>query len=479
MNNGHKMDLTYDVRFHKMEIYKGKTKTTYRPRWVVASERFGESFTHKKLAESFEASLIAAAREGVPFDKKSGLPAPMARKLYSRAWFQHACQYVDVKWPHISPGHRRGISETLTQATFALLTDQKNRPSDAQIRKALHSWAFSKSARNGLPLDRAEPPAEIAGTINWLMTGTVDLSDFEDAEVVRTVLDNLAIRQNGKAAAPSTITRRRATLHGALRYAVELKLLQAHPFETVSWKAPQNDEKVDPRVLANPEQIRSLLAAVREIYPSLEAYYGCMYLAAMRPAEVRHLAESHLLSLPEEGWGEMLLDGSTQQTGQTWSDTGDVREERPLKHRAENSTRRVPICPELVALLRRHLEVHGTGPGGRLFVTRVGRFGRIPPKAYCNPVHPNTLSRTWAKARKKALTEQQFLSPLARRPYDLRHAGVSLQLNAGVPATLVAQWAGHSVKVLLDVYAGCIDGQEEAARRRIEAALAPLPAVAA
>ncbi|GAA0602337.1 hypothetical protein [Kribbella sandramycini] len=315
MTDGHKMDLSYDVRFHKMEIYKGKKKTTYRPRWVVAGERFGESFTHVKLATSFEASPITAAREGVPFDKKSGLPAPMARKLYSRKWFQHACQYVDVKWPHISPGHRRGISETLAQATLALLTEQRGRPSDAQIRKALHGWAFSKSARNGLPFDRAEPPAEIASTIEWLTAGTVQLSEFEDAEVVRRVLDTLALRQDGKAAAPSTITRRRATLHGAMRYAVELKLLQRHPFDTVSWKAPQHDEKVDPRVLANPEQIRSLLAAVREIYPSLEAYYGCMYYAAMRPAEVRHLAESHLLSLPEEGWGRCCWTAQRSRPG--------------------------------------------------------------------------------------------------------------------------------------------------------------------
>jgi len=36
---------------------------------------------------------------------------------------------------------------------------------------------------------------------------------------------------------------------------------------------------------------------------------------------------------------------------------------------------------------------------------------------------------------------------------------------------MVAEWAGHSVKALLDVYAGCIDGQEDAAKRRIEAAL--------
>jgi integrase len=60
---------------------------------------------------------------------------------------------------------------------------------------------------------------------------------------------------------------------------------------------------------------------------------------------------------------------------------------------------------------------------------------------------------------------------LAGRPYDLRHAAVSLWLNAGVPATQVAEWAGHSVHVLLKVYAKCIEGQDEVARRRIEEAL--------
>jgi hypothetical protein len=40
-----------------------------------------------------------------------------------------------------------------------------------------------------------------------------------------------------------------------------------------------------------------------------------------------------------------------------------------------------------------------------------------------------------------------------------------------VPATQVAEWAGHSVNVLLRVYAKCVYGQEEQARRRIEVAL--------
>lgn len=70
-----------------------------------------------------------------------------------------------------------------------------------------------------------------------------------------------------------------------------------------------------------------------------------------------------------------------------------------------------------------------------------------------------------------ALTPAEHASPLARRPYDLRHACVSTWLNAGVPATQVAEWAGHSVEVLMRVYAKCIYGQEAAARKRIEAAL--------
>ncbi|MGH3478433.1 MAG: hypothetical protein ACRDQD_16540 [Nocardioidaceae bacterium] len=84
-----------------------------------------------------------------------------------------------------------------------------------------------------------------------------------------------------------------------------------------------------------------------------------------------------------------------------------------------------------------------------------------------------TAYRIWHKARSAALTPEQAASPLARRPYDLRHACLSTWLNAGVPATQVAEWAGHSVNVLLKVYAKCLDGQDEAAKKRIEHALAP------
>ncbi|WP_196451332.1 hypothetical protein [Planomonospora sp. ID82291] len=48
---------------------------------------------------------------------------------------------------------------------------------------------------------------------------------------------------------------------------------------------------------------------------------------------------------------------------------------------------------------------------------------------------------------------------------------MSLWLNAGVPATEVAKRAGHSVDVLLSVYAKCIEGQRSRANRQISDAL--------
>ena len=80
-----------------------------------------------------------------------------------------------------------------------------------------------------------------------------------------------------------------------------------------------------------------------------------------------------------------------------------------------------------------------------------------------------TYRRAWDKARGNTLTPAEYASPLARRVYDLRHACVSTWLNGGVAPAQVAEWAGHSVAVLLS--AKCIDGQDQVAKRRIEDAL--------
>jgi hypothetical protein len=78
----------------------------------------------------------------------------------------------------------------------------------------------------------------------------------------------------------------------------------------------------------------------------------------------------------------------------------------------------------------------------------------------------------WEEARQLALPPVQAESPLAGRPYDLRHAALSTWLNAGISPAEVAKRAGNSVEVLLKRYAGCLDNQENVVNQRIEVALA-------
>ncbi|GAA4204203.1 hypothetical protein GCM10022220_14490 [Actinocatenispora rupis] len=135
-------------------------------------------------------------------------------------------------------------------------------------------------------------------------------------------------------------------------------------------------------------------------------------------------------------------------------------DDRGFKHRGDGDTREVPIPPELVRILREHIADFGLADDGRLFRSERG-----------NVVSGSNYFRVWQTARPIALRPDQVESPVAARPYDLRHAAVSLWLNAGVPATEVAERAGHTVDVLLKVYAKCIDGQRDVINKRIEDAL--------
>jgi len=122
--------------------------------------------------------------------------------------------------------------------------------------------------------------------------------------------------------------------------------------------------------------------------------------------------------------------------------------------------RDVPAPPELVAFLRAHLAEFGTAPDGRLFANERGGV-----------LGSSTYSRVWKEARRIAFTPAQVASPLAGRPYDLRHAALSTWLNAGVDPTDVAERAGNSVEVLLKRYAKCLDGRVERNNRLIESVL--------
>ena len=464
-------DPSYDVRVWSIRVYKGRRDTTYTVRWMVAGSLYQQTFSTRKLAESFRAGLITATRGGLQFSASDGLPMSMRPKQAERTWYAHACAFIDLKWARASPSHRRGLAEALVWVTTAMVADSRDAPDRGALRKALFHWSFNVMARGHRPIEEADVPDEFAEEVAWITRRSLPLRSFASASTVRRAMESITLKLDGTPAAAPTVARRRAALFSALEYAVELELLPSNQLKQLKLPRPIVSQAVDRRVVVNHAQSRTLLSAVRSTYPSLEAYFACLYYAGLRPAEARHLRVKDCV-LPKSGWGQLILVGSTPDSNGAWTDSGQANEDRQLKHRGVSDTRPVPASPELVEILRQHIATFPTSPGGRLFVTRIGPAGVPLPPPFNKPLRMGTAYRVWDTARAAAFTDVEYASPLARRPYDLRHAALSTWLNAGVPPTQVAEWAGHSVMVLLRVYAKCIYGQEEMARARIESALA-------
>jgi site-specific recombinase XerC len=455
---------TYDVRVYRTEVYKGAQVTTYKVRWKTGRRLWKDGFRSAALADSFRSSLLTAARKGEAFSLTTGRPVSWQRTESSLTWYALTLDYTAAKWPYAAPNHRKSIAEALTDATEAMLVNDQSPYAAAEIRRALRTWALSDRLRGA-----TEPPAELAAMVRWLKTATVPVADLNRPGTgparCRALLDRISRKQDGTAAAANTANRKRAVFNNLMQYAVETDALPVNPLKAVKWTRPRTLKTVDPRTVVNSDQARRLLSAVGqqgERGARMVAFFGCMYYAALRPEEAVELRPENLASLPGQGWGELILTNSEPRSGTWWTDSGSARQRRELKHRPPGETRPVPIHPELVVLLSEHLKKYRPGPDGRIFTGPRG--GIFNDRAYLKIFH---------QARAAAFTGQEGASLLARRPYDLRHAAVSTWLNAGVPAPQVAEWAGHSVDVLLRVYARCIYGQQHEAKRRIEEATKP------
>jgi integrase len=462
-------DLTYDVRIYKTEVYKGARVTTYKVRWKAGSRHWKQSFRTRAQAASFEAELRSAASKGEAFDTATGQPLSWGRVRDSLSWYDFCVSYVDMKWKGISGHHRANIAWALIAVMPAMIATDRGQPDGLVMRTTLRKWGFNTKRR-------ADCPDEAANILRWLSRNTKPVAALADPETARAVLSAAGTLLDGRPAAPSTARRTRTILYNALEYAVERRLLIRNPVKAIKWTPPKVPHEVDRRCVVNHAQARRLLGAVREQAPSgprLVAFFAVIYYAGLRPEEAVNLRGDNVAlpplvlneatgswEEPGDGWGEMRFCSAATEIGAEWTDDDSRREHRHLKARAQGEWRRVPVPPPLTRLLRSHLDRFGGAPAGRVFSgVRGGELASV------------TYRRVWDRARQAALTPAEYASPLARRVYDLRHACVSTWLNGGVAPARIAEWAGHSVAVLLRVYAKCIDGQDEMAKRRIEDAL--------
>jgi integrase len=461
------MGDSFDVRIWAIEA----RARSARVRWVVDGGQFGESFINVTLADAFRSQLVTAARKGEAFDIESGLPRSLLRKRLDVPFLEHAREFAAREWKTAAATSRASMLDMLVRAVPAVTADAPGRPDPAVLRRTLAKHL--NQGGNAGELDAAEERA-----LAWLQKASRPVSALEDGAVVCDVLDALAVNLDGQAAAPGYFSRMRRSLHKMLAYAVRRKRLDKNPVSKGNlpegWTPPAApDGIVDPRCVGSPGLIAMMLAACARATPRqgprMTAFFACMYYAMMRPAEVSALTVAGCY-LPESGWGYLTFADSTPAAGRAFTDDGLVHEDRGLKgrnkgrpdtrSRARRTSRRVPIPPELVAILREHLARFGTGKDGRLFRSESGK-----------PLPRSTISRAWKLARALSLTSDQLATPLLARPYDLRHSGITWRLNSGVPATQVAEWAGNSVDVLMRVYARCMTGLDDVWIARMDEAL--------
>ncbi|GAA2778299.1 tyrosine-type recombinase/integrase [Saccharopolyspora taberi] len=449
------MPRSFDVRIWSIAQRKnqqGKV-TSYGIRWRVGAKRFYESCKTRAQADRFRAELIAAQNRGEAFDAESGKPISASGTVRETTWFEIACDYVDMKWEAASATARQTIAEALIRITPVFLPNGPGKPDERAIRSALRGYAFNTRTRAG------HVPDEAGAVLRWCARNSRPVSDALHPQTLRVLEKAVTTTLSGSKYAPSVARKTRSVLSSVLAYAVEREALEKNPLDTAKWTTmPKGNRTIDPRTVPNPAQARALLTAVRGIRrsgPRLEAFFGAMYFAGLRPEEAVALRRRDLV-LPDSGWGEIYVDEAHPHAGKHWTGTDRARETRGVKARDAGEGRPVPCPPELVDLFRRHLAAFPEG-GDRVFV---GDRGQDVPKI--------TYMRVWREARVAAFTEEVRVSRLARRPYSLRHAAVSTWLAAGVDPAVVARWAGHSVAVLMDVYAACLHGRDVIARGQVD-----------
>ncbi|MEV4391228.1 tyrosine-type recombinase/integrase [Nonomuraea sp. NPDC049607] len=452
------MNTTYDVKLGQIQRRFNNSTPAYIARWRVAGKERSKSFRTKGLAYAFMSDLRQATKVGEEFDLGTGLPvSKCARRSSGPSFLQFAQAYVLRRWNSTAPRTRETDAYALLSLIPVLVTDAPHRPADGELREVLRIHALLPEKR------RADLTTAQAVALSWLERASLPLTAFEEAQVLHKALEAVSITFSGAPAAANTVRRKRAILHHLLEHAVEEQLFNRNPLDKIKRRPPKSVTLVDPRTVVNPTQARQLLDAVPKVGrrrgPRLKALFACVYYAALRPEEAADLRLTNC-TLPDAGWGLIVLERARPQGTKRWTNSGETHESRNLKHRADKETREIPIPPILVAMLREHIAAYATAEDGRVFHTGTG--GTYSSSAY---------SYVWQEARKLALTPAQFASSLAARPYDLRHAAVSLWLNAGVPAVEVAKRAGHGVDVLLRVYAKCVDGQREHFNGKINDAL--------
>lgn len=419
-------------------------KSPWIVRWRVEGSGKVRAFRTKLAADKYRGRLLAA--DGERYDVATGEPVSWGR-TEATTWATHAQTHMRRRWEQWSPTQRRSAAESLMMATLVLL-----RPRAPQPPEGLRAYLRQ------VVLVPEEVASDQDDTLDaYLLRWSLPMEELT-VERAERVLQSYATKLDGGAAAPTTIARRRAVLHNALRAAVNRRLLDENPLDRSEWRAPVAEGVVEPERVPSVTQVRALLAELARVSPGsgrTVAFAALLGLAGLRPSEATAIKVADL-TLPGEGWGEARLRHSIAVAPTRYVADQAATEERGLKKRKQSAVRTVPLAPEVVGHLRAHLAAYPSEDG---YVFANARGGRLT-------------SGHFSDTFRYAVQKLHPTGPLAAMtPYTLRHAAASMMLRAGVSAADVAERLGHSTDVLLRVYVRVMDDERSQANALIEAAL--------
>jgi integrase len=230
--------------------------------------------------------------------------------------------------------------------------------------------------------------------------GGRQLGDLTPRELVR-----FRVELENAGAGAQTVVKVFTVLGSVLSEAVRQGHIVASPARAIRRPKQQRRRAVRPPMPERVETIRAGLdSEVDRVLVTLLAYVG------LRPQEALAAVWSDMTG------GKLVVDAA--KTGRT---------------------RVVPLLSvvrrELAAL---HLRQGRPGPAAPIIATRAGA--------------------PWSESRFRSFRRHRWskVAP-GMRPYDLRHAYVSLMIQAGHTVVEVARWAGHSPAVCLSTYAHLFD----------------------
>ena len=429
-------------------------------RYRIDAHEFRFGFDQKGWAEAFAQQLREGFARGALFD-------PGARRfVMSNATsdgdvgltvYAHFVDYLRRKWPVWEPATRPHAQRDLARACIFLVHDEAPQLSSTERLVAdtyLRDVALSVPAPGSLTDEQQRWQG-------WFETWSLPLKEVTDQHLQGFLEEVGSQTLDGKRRqlAATSLARTRAVVRAAFTYAHKRRLIEWDPWAPVQAPSLRDRDKVDPDLVMAPHQIRALAKACADIDPRYELFVLIQGMCGLRPGEAVELRRRDF-GYRDGQPVSVMARGTHTVVSARFLAPGESRR-RPLKGRGERFVRTVPLPPELVPFVERHLaQFVPARADAYAFTTPTGRRLNMS----------NFQRSVWGPAREAVFEEND---PLRRvRRHDLRHAAITSWLNAGVPLKTAQAWSGHkTASVLLDTYLGVMRGDEDLAVERFQAFL--------